>query len=139
MILLSLEVVYSRKRAAKPRKNDAANTLRKRNNVVDCKSCALSVSCHHRYISSNGLVSRKQLDQTSFTTLPAVSSSGQFGLFLTECTARLRTQSWWWFVKAMILFRKNSFAHLHSPLKLLARICTFCQLLPPNAATFASS
>lgn len=47
----------------------------------------------HRYISSNGLVSRKQLSHTSLTTLTACTSSLQLGRPFTERTALRRTQS----------------------------------------------
>lgn len=67
-------------------------------------------------------MSRKQLSQTSLTTFSACASSLQPGRALTELIARRRTQSCWWFVNDMILLPKNSFAHRHSPLRLLARI-----------------
>lgn len=41
----------------------------------------------YRYTSSKGLVSEKQLSQTSFTTLAAWTSSLHSGLFATEITA----------------------------------------------------
>ena len=77
----------------------------------------------HRKISSNGLVSRKHPSHTSLTTFIACASSLHCGLARTDRAALLLTQSWWWFVNLNILFLKNSFAHLHSPLRLLARIC----------------
>lgn len=45
------------------------------------------------YISSKGLVSAKQLSQTSFTTLAASTSSLQFGLVDTDSAARRFTHS----------------------------------------------
>src|ERR1700689_3891141 len=77
----------------------------------------------HRKISSNGLVSRKHESHTSLTTFIACASSLHCGLARTDKAALLLTQSWWWFVNLNILFLKNSFAHLNSPLRLLARIC----------------
>ena len=47
----------------------------------------------HLYISSKGLVSAKQLSQTSFTTLAASTSSLQFGLADTDSVARRFTHS----------------------------------------------
>ena len=47
----------------------------------------------HLYISSKGLVSAKQLSQTSFTTLAASTSSLQFGLLDTDIAARRLTHS----------------------------------------------
>lgn len=44
-----------------------------------------------RRTSSKGLVSLKQLSQTSFTARSADSLSGQLGLAMTDITARLRT------------------------------------------------
>ena len=41
----------------------------------------------HRYTSSKGLVSEKQLSQTSFTTLAAWTSSLHSGLLATDKTA----------------------------------------------------
>ena len=43
--------------------------------------------------SSNGLVSLKQLSQTSFTARSADSLSLQLGLAMTDNTARLRTHA----------------------------------------------
>jgi hypothetical protein len=47
--------------------------------------------CSHT--SSNGLVSLKQLSQTSLTTRSAVGMSGHAGLAATEIAARRRTQA----------------------------------------------
>lgn len=47
----------------------------------------------HLYISSKGLVSAKQLSQTSFTALAASTSSLQFGLLDTDIVARRLTHS----------------------------------------------
>jgi hypothetical protein len=44
-----------------------------------------------RRTSSKGLVSLKQLSQTSFTARSADSLSGQLGFAMTDITARLRT------------------------------------------------
>src|SRR5438093_1397247 len=77
---------------------------------------------HHRYISSKGLVSAKHESHTSFTTLTAVTSSLQFGRFIKESTARFRTHSWCCCVMFHLFLVKNSLVHLHSPLKLEARI-----------------
>jgi len=46
-----------------------------------------------RHTSSNGLVSLKQLSQTSFTARSADSLSRQLGLAMTDNTARLRTHA----------------------------------------------
>lgn len=47
-----------------------------------------------RHTSSNGLVSLKQLSQTSFTARSADALSGQLGLAMTDNTARLRTHAY---------------------------------------------
>ena len=46
------------------------------------------------FTSSKGLVSLKQLSQTSFTARSAAASSGQAGLSFTERIARLRTHAY---------------------------------------------
>ena len=96
------------------------------------------------FTSSNGLVSLKQLSQTSLTTRSAVTWSGHAGFARTDSTARLRTHSWWEPEDQVSDFagkcrreeptwccfenetnpRITSRLHLQSPLRLLARIFT---------------
>ena len=76
----------------------------------------------YRYISSKGLVSAKQLSQTSFTTFAASTSSLQLGRPITESVALLLTHSWCCCVSFHCARVKNSRDHLHSPLNDDARI-----------------
>ena len=55
-------------------------------------SCSIATTMPQR-TSSNGLVSLKQLSQTSFTARSAAAASGHRGLAATDCTARRRTQT----------------------------------------------
>ena len=80
------------------------------------------LSSSHRYISSKGLVSRKQLSQTSFTTLAACTSSLQLGLPATDNAALRLTHSCNCCVTPHCPLVKNSLHHLHSPLNVLALI-----------------
>ena len=72
---------------------------------------------YHRYISSNGLVSVKQLSHTSLTIRAACTSSLQSGLALKESAARRLTHSWWCWVSLSWCFVKNSRVQRHSPLR----------------------
>jgi hypothetical protein len=74
------------------------------------------------YISSNGLVSLKQLSHTSFTTLAAWTSSLHSGLAISDRVARRRTHSCNCSVILNWFRVKNSRAKRHSPLSIEARI-----------------
>lgn len=77
---------------------------------------------NHRYISSKGLVSRKQLSQTSLTTLAACTSSLMPGRASMESVARRRTQFWSCCVMVHWFLVKNSREKRHSPDSVEARI-----------------
>lgn len=72
---------------------------------------------------SNGRVSAKHESHTSFTTLVACTSSLHDGLLMTDLIALILTQFWCCCVTVQFPLVKNSLVHLHSPLKLDARIC----------------
>jgi hypothetical protein len=77
---------------------------------------------HHRYISSKGLVSLKQLSQTSLTTFAACTSSLTPGRASMESVARRRTQFWSCSVMRHWFLVKNSRVKRHSPERVEARI-----------------
>lgn len=74
------------------------------------------------YISSNGLVSLKQLSHTSFTILAACTSSLQPGLFMTDNVALLLTHSCSCCVSFHCPLVQNSRPKRHSPDNVDARI-----------------
>jgi hypothetical protein len=77
---------------------------------------------YYRYISSNGLVSAKQLSQTSFTILAACTSSLIPGRAANERVARRRTHRWSCSVIRHWFLVKNSRVKRHSPDRVDARI-----------------
>lgn len=94
----------------------------------------LLVASFHRYTSSKGLVSGKQLSQTSLTTLAAWTSSLHSGRPATDIAARLLTHSWNCCVTFHWPLVKNSRSHLHSPLRVEALISlqAACRRLPSH-------
>ena len=82
-----------------------------------------SLTCpHYRYISSNGLVSRKQLSHTSLTTFPACSWSFMPGLAIILNVALRLTHDCSCSVMRHWFRVKNSLEKRHSPLSVEARI-----------------
>lgn len=83
------------------------------------------LSDDYLYTSSNGLVSEKHESQTLRTTLEACSSPSHLGRAMTDLMARVRTQCWNCWVRLQLFLVKASLVHLHSPLSMEARICTW--------------